>query len=57
VCEIHDPGHTCDEYLMLSAKSGMIDCGTNMRPDGAIRGMWRILDGKDESGMFSCSEL
>jgi hypothetical protein len=28
-----------------------------VRPGGAIRGMWRILDGKDESGLFSCSEL
>jgi hypothetical protein len=23
VCEINDPGHTCDEYLVLLAKSGM----------------------------------
>jgi hypothetical protein len=28
-----------------------------MRPGWAIRGLWRILDGKDESGLFSCSEL
>jgi hypothetical protein len=24
---------------------------------GAIRGKWRIPDGNDESGLFSCSEL
>jgi hypothetical protein len=29
----------------------------NMRPGGAIRGKWRILDGKCESHMFSYSEL
>jgi hypothetical protein len=29
----------------------------NMRPGGVTRGKWRILDGKDESGLFSCSEL
>jgi hypothetical protein len=23
VCGINDPGHTCDEYLVLLAKSGM----------------------------------
>jgi hypothetical protein len=23
VCEINDHGHTCDEYLVLLAKSGM----------------------------------
>jgi hypothetical protein len=23
MCEINDPGHTCDEYLVLLAKSGM----------------------------------
>jgi hypothetical protein len=28
-----------------------------MRSGGAIRGLWRILDVKDESGLFSCSEL
>jgi hypothetical protein len=28
-----------------------------MRPSGAIRGKWRILDGKVESGKFSCSQL
>jgi hypothetical protein len=28
-----------------------------MRPGGAIRGVWRILEGKDESELFSCSEL
>jgi hypothetical protein len=31
-------------------------CG-NLRPGGATRGKWRILDGKDESGLFSYSEL
>jgi hypothetical protein len=25
VCEINDPGHTCDEYLVLFKKSSMID--------------------------------
>jgi hypothetical protein len=34
----------------------MVDC-TNMRPDRAIRELWRILDGKDESGLFLYSEL
>jgi hypothetical protein len=24
---------------------------------GPIRGLWRIPDGKGESGLFSCSEL
>jgi hypothetical protein len=33
------------------------DCGTNMRLGGAIRVLWRILDGKDRSGLFSCSKL
>jgi hypothetical protein len=28
-----------------------------MRLDGAIRGILRILDEKDESELFSCSEL
>jgi hypothetical protein len=28
-----------------------------MRPGGAIRGLWRILDENDESGLFSCLEL
>jgi hypothetical protein len=28
-----------------------------VRPDGATRGKWRILDGKVESGLFSYSEL
>jgi hypothetical protein len=28
-----------------------------MRPGGATRGKWRILDGKDESGLMSDSEL
>jgi hypothetical protein len=23
VCEINDPGHTCDEYLVLLTKLGM----------------------------------
>jgi hypothetical protein len=23
VCEINDPGHTCDEYLVLLVKSGL----------------------------------
>jgi hypothetical protein len=27
------------------------------RPGGAIRGKWRILDGKVESGLMSDSEL
>jgi hypothetical protein len=27
------------------------------RPDGTISGLWRILDGKDESGLMSDSEL
>jgi hypothetical protein len=25
VCGINDHGHTCDEYLVLLAKSGMIE--------------------------------
>jgi hypothetical protein len=25
VCGINDPGHTCDEYLILLAKLGMIE--------------------------------
>jgi hypothetical protein len=29
----------------------------NMRPGRAIRGLWRILDENDKSGLFSCSEL
>jgi hypothetical protein len=29
----------------------------NMRLGGATRGMWRIPDEKDESGLFSCSEF
>jgi hypothetical protein len=29
----------------------------NMRLGGATRGMWRIPDGKGESGPFSYSEL
>jgi hypothetical protein len=28
-----------------------------VRPGGAIRGKWGILDGKDESGLMSDSEL
>jgi hypothetical protein len=28
-----------------------------VRPAGATRGKWRILDGKDESGLMSDSEL
>jgi hypothetical protein len=28
-----------------------------VRPGGAIRGLWRILDGKGQSGLFLCSEL
>jgi hypothetical protein len=28
-----------------------------MRPGGVTRGKWRILDGKDESGLISDSEL
>jgi hypothetical protein len=28
-----------------------------MRSGGAIRGLQRILDGNDESRLFSCSEL
>jgi hypothetical protein len=28
-----------------------------MRPVGAIRGKWGILDAKDESGLMSDSEL
>jgi hypothetical protein len=28
-----------------------------MRLDRATRGLWRIPDGKGESGMFSCLEL
>jgi hypothetical protein len=28
-----------------------------VRPDGATRGKWGILDGKDESGLMSDSEL
>ncbi len=27
------------------------------RPGGEISGLWRILDGKDESGLMSDSEL
>jgi hypothetical protein len=27
VCEINDPGHTCDEYLVLLAISGMTSLG------------------------------
>jgi hypothetical protein len=27
-----------------------------VRPDGAIRGKWGILDGTDESGLMSDSE-
>jgi hypothetical protein len=26
-------------------------------PGGATRGKWRIPEGKDQSGLFSCSEL
>jgi hypothetical protein len=29
----------------------------NLRLSEATRGKWRILDGKGESGLFSCSEL
>jgi hypothetical protein len=29
----------------------------NIRLGRAIMGIWRILDGKDESGLFSCLEL
>jgi hypothetical protein len=29
----------------------------NLRSGEATRGKWRIPDGKDESGLFSCSEL
>jgi hypothetical protein len=29
----------------------------NLRPGGATKGMWRILDGKVESGLMSDSEL
>jgi hypothetical protein len=31
-------------------------CG-NLRPGGATRGKWRVLDGKVESGLFLCSVL
>jgi hypothetical protein len=29
----------------------------NLRPGGATTGKWRIPNGKDESGLFSCSEF
>jgi hypothetical protein len=30
VCGINDPGHTCDEYLVLLAKSGMTEVVTEL---------------------------
>jgi hypothetical protein len=35
----------------------VIDYWLHVRPGGAIREEWGILDGKDESGLMSNSEL
>jgi hypothetical protein len=34
-----------------------VDENLNLRPGGATRGKWRILDGKVDSGLMSDSEL
>jgi hypothetical protein len=34
-----------------------VDENLNLRSDGAIRGKWRILDGKNESGLMLDSKL
>jgi hypothetical protein len=46
----HDGGSM---WIMLAAGSLWLYA----RPSGASRGKWRIPDGKDESGLFSCSEF
>jgi hypothetical protein len=47
VCGINDHGHTCDEYLVLFAKSGMTCCGLSkvwLGGDGKVRQrMWLVL--------------
>jgi hypothetical protein len=30
VCRINDPGHTCDEYLILLSKSGTTEDGVGV---------------------------
>jgi hypothetical protein len=43
--------------LLVRVIGYKVDENLNLRPGGAIRGKGRILDGKDESGLMSDSEL
>jgi hypothetical protein len=43
--------------LLVRVVGYKFDENLNLRPSGAIRGKWRILDEKGESGLMSDSEL
>jgi hypothetical protein len=43
--------------LLVRVVGYKVDENLNLRPGGAIREKWRILDGKHESGLMSDSEL
>jgi hypothetical protein len=54
-------GSTCEisglYSLLVRVVGYKIDENLNPRPGGAIRGKWRILDGRGESGLLSNLEL
>jgi hypothetical protein len=60
-CRSRVAGSTCEISglcsLLVRVVGYKIDENLNPRPGGAIRGKWRILDGRGESGLLSNLEL